>query len=103
MAANKLRDLIDNGKTIEVEKSKQKTRLLTFREASEELFEEWERKVAEGNLTQKTYEEYVIGLNVISRYFDRRLLTEIIRDDLLDYRRSVVEEHSNLTQIVSCS
>ena len=41
-------------------------------------------------------ELYLIGLNVVIRAFDRRLLTEITKDDILAYRKSLAEKYPNI-------
>jgi len=96
-AANELRNLIDLGKILGIQKNKTKLNLLTFSEVAELLKQEWHKRVNQGKLKEKTFEEYVYQLNVLNRIFGKQLLCKILKDEILRYQADVASEFSNVT------
>ena len=96
-AANELRNLIDLGKILGIQKKKTKLNLLTFSEVAELLKQEWYKSVNQGKLKEKTFEEYVYQLNVLNRIFGKQLLCKILKDEILRYQAGVASEFSNVT------
>jgi integrase len=96
-AANELRNLIDLGKILGIQKNKTKLNLLTFSEVAELLKQEWHKRVNQGKLKEKTFEEYVYQLNVLNRIFGKQLLCKILKDEILRYQANVASEFSNVT------
>ncbi|MFC1820953.1 tyrosine-type recombinase/integrase, partial [Thermodesulfobacteriota bacterium] len=70
---------------------------LTFEEVSGFVTKEWEIKLNNGNLRQKTFDGYISRVNVLDRIFGKRLLCEISRDDLISYRNRITTEVSCVT------
>ena len=95
-AAHKLRELIDNGRTPEIERTKPKLSLRTFGEVADLLVDEWRQRNERGDLAQKTYDEYLIGINVLKREFGDELMTEITLHDILDYQQERASKFSNV-------
>lgn len=96
-AANYLRGLIDSGRIWEIKKSKIKLNLLTFSEVSRLLKEEWQKRLESKDLRQKTFEEYVYRLGLVNRRFNKGLLCEVSKEDILTYRKEAAYEFSNVT------
>ena len=85
--ANELRYLIDNGKSHEVEQSKNKIRLLTLSEVSEALIIDWEAKLDQEELKPISAEEYI--------RLCRKISTEIGKDLLCKFTTESVEKYLN--------
>jgi integrase len=96
-SANDLRALLDAGKVSEVRKSKLKLNLLSFEEVSDCLKSEWENKLEHSGLGKKTFEDYVFWVRYVGKIFGKRLLCEISREDILEYRNTIAKEISNIT------
>ena len=96
-AANDLRTLIDTGKSLDIKKNKIKLNFLTFKEVSEQLKIEWGKRLENGDLRQKTFDEYLYMLNSLCKNFGKRLLGEITEENILDYRSNVASKLTNVT------
>lgn len=96
-AANDLRTLIDTGKSLEIKKNKIKLNFLTFKEVSEQLKIEWGKRLENGDLRQKTFDEYLYMLNSLCKNFGKWLLGEITEENILDYRSNVASKLTNVT------
>ena len=96
-AANDLRTLIDTGRSLDIKKNKTKLNFLTFGEVSEQLKIEWGKRLENGDLRQKTFDEYLYMLNSLNKDFGKRLLSEISEENILDYRSNVASEFTNIT------
>jgi integrase len=96
-AANELRTLIDSGKISDIQGNKNKLNLLTFLEVSALLRGKWRELLEKTELTQKTFDEYICRLKVLNRTFDKCLLCEISKNDILGYQKEIVSEFSNVT------
>jgi len=93
-SANKLRDLIDNGKLAEVQKDKVKTRLMTYGSVAASLESKWDN---DNSLSPKTLENYKGWLVVTRREFADTLLCEITTDCISQYHRRVASSWTNVT------
>ena len=96
-AANHLRGLIDSGKLSEIGENKVRLRLLTFAEISEMLKKDWNARLKDDELRQKTFSDYIYTLNLVSRRFGKGLLCELTEKDILAYRSKVAGDFSNIT------
>jgi integrase len=96
-AANDLRTLIDTGRSLDIQKNKTKLNFLTFGEVSEQLKIEWGKRLENGDLRQKTFDEYLYMLNSLNKNSGKRLLSEISEEDILNYRSNVASEFTNVT------
>lgn len=96
-AAYDLRALIDAGNTPEIKRKKSKLTLLDFREVACSLRKEWTLRLGRKDLRQKTYDEYSIRLNLLSRTFGKMLLCKISREDIENYINNVSSSYSNVT------
>lgn len=95
-AANDLRALLDAGKMSEVRKSKAKSALMTFREMSYLLIEDWERRVEQGEMSSKTFEDYRYWADRLNKDFGSKLLYEITAEEVIYYRDLIARRTSNL-------
>ena len=68
---------------------KAKLALLTFAEVSGLLNQEWIERFNRGELRKKTLEEYLYRSELLNRTFGKRLLCEILEEDILSYRCKV--------------
>ena len=95
--ANKLRALLDTGKTPEEQKIKAKPLHLTVKEVGEILLSSWEDKLINSQLSVNTIDCYKIWLDQISVSFGGKLACEIRETDILDYRKYLAKSRSNAT------
>ena len=93
-AANKLRDLIDNGKFYEIKKHKQKTKPSKFSDVANKKFDDWTKQFQRDELSQATLDDYTVRLNVLNRVFGDILLFEISKKELLDFQQELFDELS---------
>jgi len=96
-AANELRSLIDTGKLSGMRGNTPKLNLLTFQEISESLRSKWKNRLECGKLRKKTYDEYIVRLNVLDRTFGKELLCEMTEDEILDYQKEILLKFSAVT------
>jgi len=96
-AAYELRKLIDCGKVSEIDRNKGRINLLTFGEVSECLQEKWRSLNEQGNLSSKTYDDYVIRSRALIRHFNGRLLCEISEMDILNHQKTASSNLSNVS------
>ena len=89
--ANDLRTLLDSGKAPE---KKLKLSLMTFSEVATSLKTEWTSRLKRKDLSEKTYNDYCIWLNVLNRTFGKSLLCQITPDEILAYRDDEIEKNS---------
>jgi integrase len=95
-AANDLRAMLDSGDFGKVRKAKAKPTLMTFQEMSARLIEEWQRKVEQGEMSPKTFEDYRFWANRLSQDFGSKLLYEITAEEVVFYRDLIARKTSNL-------
>jgi site-specific recombinase XerD len=95
-ACNRLRELIDTGKSSNVQTNR-KMALLSFGEVADERVKEWQKLFDIGELRPKTFEEYQYRVRVLKRKFDKSLLCEITKEDLLDYQKAIFKQLSAVT------
>jgi len=94
-AANDLRALLDSGDAPKPKQSRISP--LTFSEVGQSLKAEWQSRLDTKDLRQKTFDEYVIWLNVLSRTFGKLILCSITKDDLVEHVTSLASQKSNIT------
>jgi len=95
--ANELRALLDNGKLSQLNDSKIKLNLLTFKEVGDSLKIEWSERLKLSVLSEKTVEGYHYWLKYVGKTFDSRMLCEISQKEILDYRDALATNISNIT------
>jgi integrase len=89
--ANDLRGLIDSGK---IPEGRIKLNFLTFSEVAESLRDEWKKRLMRKDISAVTFREYNIKLNVVERVFGKKILCQIPREDIEEYRDSEIEKNS---------
>ena len=93
--ANDLRTMLDVG---EIPKPRQtKISALTFAEVGKSLKEEWQSRLNTKDLSQKTFDEYSIWLNVLNRTFGKKILCSITSKELKEHINNRSKEKSNVT------
>lgn len=95
--AHKLRALLDTGKTPEEQTIKAKPRHLTVSEVGGILLNSWEDKLTNKELSPNTVDCYEVWLDQIRVAFKGKLACEIRKEDILTYRKKVVNTRSNAT------
>ncbi len=70
---------------------------MTFKEVSECLHEKWRSSNELGNLSSKTYDDYVIRSRALAKFFNGRLLCEISETEILNYQKSASSNPSNVS------
>jgi integrase len=93
--ANDLRALLDTGKS--PCSRKKKFTALTFHEVSDSLEKEWEDRYSRKEISEKTRDEWIIWLNVLSRKYGQRILCDISTQEILDFRDKIAEKNSNVS------
>ena len=94
-AANELRTLLDTG---EPPKPKQtRISVMTFSEVGKSLKLEWLSRLTTKDLSQKTFDEYCIWLNVLNRTFGKKILCNITSKEIKNHITSLAKEKSNIT------
>jgi len=96
-AANKLRDLIDNGQYSEIKKRKTRVQPLRFKEVASQRAQDWFKKFKRKELSQATIDDYKVRLDVLNRTFGEKLLFEISRKALADHQQKLFDEYSPAT------
>ena len=94
-AANDLRALLDTGETPKPPQTK--ISVLTFSEVGESLKAEWQSRLTRKDLSQKTFDEYCIWLNVLNRTFGDKILCSITNKEIENHITSLATEKSNVT------
>ena len=95
-AANELRAVIDGGRLQEVRARRKRARLRVS-EASVLLKERWKDKLTAGELRAKTLEGYKNGLKPFEALFGKKMLNEITKEDMVDYRNELAHTRSNVS------
>ena len=90
--ANDLRALLASGNV--PRKRDIKLNPLTFGEVAASLNEEWKLRLLRLELSSKTFEDYCIWLNVLTRTFHNKLLCQITEEEIIEYRDSQIEKSS---------
>jgi site-specific recombinase XerD len=94
-AANDLRALLDSGEV--PKKTNARINTLNFSEVSKSLKKEWLIRLKTKDLSQKTFDEYCIWLNVLIRKFGKKILCNIKTEDIEKHVTTLSEEQSNVT------
>ena len=94
-AANDLRYLLDNGKVASIQKSNNKSKLLTVDQVCKHLKQDWEEKAQNKSLSPVTLEGYLGRIGQISKVFGNRLLCEITVKEILAFRNDIAKSNSN--------
>ena len=94
-SANNLRALLDTGETPKPRQTK--TSVLSFSEVGESLKAEWQLRLIRKDLSQKTFDEYCIWLNVLNRTFGDKILCSITSKEIENHVTSLAIEKSNIT------
>ncbi|BBO78966.1 hypothetical protein DSCW_63830 [Desulfosarcina widdelii] len=94
-ARNELRQLIDAGKAQSIRRTKIEMR--TFGEVSGSLREIWKTRLKRDRLREETVDGYNDNANLLDREFGGRLLCEISRKDIVEYRDRVADMNSNVS------
>lgn len=90
--ANELRAILDAGKM--PDKKKAKLDPLTFSQVADSLKKEWQLQIKRRELSEKTVHDYCIWLGVLERTFGRSLLSQIRREDIVDFRDAEIQRNS---------
>ena len=90
--ANDLRTLLDFGKN--PEKTLRKLNLLNFNEVADSLQNEWISRLNRNELSDKSYKEYCIWLNVLRREFGKELLCKITVEEIIAFRDGQIAKNS---------
>jgi integrase len=93
--ANELRALLDLGKMPDRERFRLNP--LTFSEVAASLNEEWEWQFKRKELSAKTCSDYCIWLRALERTFGKRILCQISRDEILQFRDAEMERNSAIS------
>jgi integrase len=96
-AANDLRTLLNMGKLLEIRKDKKKLRPLTFAEVAQHREKEWNEKLANRELVETTFKDYTLRLRSTVNEFGTKLMLEISRQEILEYRNGLAVSISNAT------
>jgi integrase len=97
IAKQNLRSLIDNGEIRKVEESRIKIKLLSFQEVSEQKLVEWKKEFNKKKLSEATYNDYTVRLNVLKNFFGKKILCEVSKNDILEYQQHLLDKHSPAT------
>jgi integrase len=89
--ANELRAVLDSGRPPEQRK---KLDPLTFSEVAASLKKELESRLKRKEISDKTYSDYCIWLNVLNRTFDSKMLCKITEEEILNFRDAEIEKNS---------
>lgn len=95
-AANELRSIIDSGNLHELSKKSRKSRLLTFSEVAEDMIGEWKEKLNNSDLSEITYEGYLLRANILKDLYGKMLFREIDKDWVLEFQREIKDKSSNI-------
>ena len=94
-AANDLRYLLDNGKAASIKKNHRQSKLLTVDQVCKYLKQDWEDKAQNNALSPVTLEGYLGRVGQIAKIFGNRILCEITKEEVKEYRRTIVQNTSN--------
>ncbi|GAU09565.1 tyrosine-type recombinase/integrase [Desulfoplanes formicivorans] len=95
--AARLRVMLDGREYAELAKIQKRHTPLTFNEVADLCRKEWDRRVATGELSSVTGEDYKIALRQLCRTFGDNLLMDITREMILEYRAQVAMDLSVIT------
>jgi integrase len=93
--ANDLRTLLDSGQVPDRERFKLNP--LTFSEVGKSLTREWERRYKRKEISAKTYNDYCFWVTVLERTFGKRILCQITRAEILEFRDAELEKNSAIS------
>ena len=91
---NELRMLLDSGGT--PLQKKERFTPLTFGEVAESLLAVWDERLKIRELSQKTHNDYVYWLRILMKVFGDKLLCQITKEDIEEYRNQKAQEFSNV-------
>ena len=91
--ANDLRSTLDLGKV----PKREKLRPMTFGDVSRSLKKEWASRLISNQISPKTHEDYVIWLNVLNRTFGNKLLCQISKNEIVQFRDNLAGTLSNVS------
>jgi len=91
---NELRALLDSGGM--PPRKKERFTPLTFTEVAESLKTIWDEKRMIRQLSPKTYSDYVYWLHILISTFGDKLLCQITKEDIEEYRNGKAHEFSNV-------
>lgn len=95
--ANDLRILLDNGELPSIRKKRQKLKPMTVNQIADHLSELWNEKILKCELKQTTLDDYQLRIERIRKKFGNRLLLEISKSEILEYRAQLATNISNAT------
>jgi len=93
--ANDLRSLLDVGRP--PEKIKRKLKLMAFEQVASLLKSEWDQKLLQDSLSEKTHSDYCYWLNRLNHVFGKKLLCNISKREVEDYINNQAVKHSKVT------
>ncbi len=96
-ARGDLRDWITLGKLSRIEESRKKIAIMSFSEVGNLLIEKWNDRLERGELSPKTVIEYQSWCRGLIKHFDKTLLLEMTKDDLLGKQKADLKNHSAVT------
>jgi hypothetical protein len=70
---------------------------LKFNEVASSLKRKWDSKLQRKDLSEKTFTDYCIWLNVLNQIFGDNILCQILEDDIRTYRDTVASKFTNVT------
>lgn len=89
-AANELRYLLDNGKSVD-SKPQRKTKLMTVAQVAELLDQQWENKLKIGELSPVTVDGYRVWCKQIVESYGHRILCELTREEIKLHRDTMAQ------------
>ena len=95
LEAHDLRSALDSGKV--PKPARTKLNPLTFQEVADKLLLEWKTRNVRKDLADKTYQEYSIWLDVLTRKFGKLILCKMIKSEIEAFRDDLARQHSNIT------
>jgi len=93
--ANDLRTLLDSGQA--PERKRFKLNPLTFSEVAKSLTREWEQRCKRKEISAKTCGDYCFWVTVLERTFGKRILCQITRSEILEFRDAELEKNSAIS------
>jgi integrase len=91
---NELRMLLDSGGT--PFQKKERFTPLAFGEVAESLKSVWDERLKIRELSPKTHNDYVYWLRILVKVFGKKLLCQITKEDIEEYRNQKAQEFSNV-------
>jgi integrase len=94
-AAHQLETVIRGGESHKILKMKEKRPPMTFAQIGHELQKEWRKKAGAGQLSQKSFTDYLRFLRIVNEQFGDTLVFLITEEAIDDYRYEVARKLSN--------